>query len=251
MPDRVGRSSLVPELRDWAAGVDIMIMERPGSSLPGAERVPRVQVHPPEVGTSVVWVWQPGTDGRTVVLPPRGQAEYAAGKAALRAVRLRLRPGVGVLLGEPPSDEPSHTAAAGGLVDAAAALQSRVAERLARRSFRDLTRARTAVQAIAALESAGPRRQSIADVADRLALSRRQLHRIVVQQTGIGPKQVARIGRVRRVLAAVGRGRVDWGDQALQAGYYDQSHLISDFTAIMKVTPQAYLERRLPTPTSC
>jgi methylphosphotriester-DNA--protein-cysteine methyltransferase len=61
---------------------------------------------------------------------------------------------------------------------------------------------------------------------------------------GISPKMLARVVRARAVLARVrarGSREVDWTALALDAGYYDQSHLISDFGELTGLTPTAWL----------
>jgi AraC-like DNA-binding protein len=63
---------------------------------------------------------------------------------------------------------------------------------------------------------------------------------------GVPPKSVARLLRFERVIARLQRpdaGR--WAARALDSGYYDQSHLVRDFTEFAGCTPTAYLRERL------
>jgi AraC-like DNA-binding protein len=63
---------------------------------------------------------------------------------------------------------------------------------------------------------------------------------------GVPPKSVARLLRFERVIARLHRpdaGR--WAARALDSGYYDQSHLVRDFTEFAGCTPTAYLRERL------
>ncbi|MGZ0151700.1 helix-turn-helix domain-containing protein [Kribbella sp. WER1] len=78
--------------------------------------------------------------------------------------------------------------------------------------------------------------------AARLGVSERYLRRVFRQAVGVSPKHFARIARVRRVIAT----RRSWADTAAYAGYTDQSHLIADFRALMRVTPSAYAAGDVP-----
>ncbi|GAB4584893.1 helix-turn-helix domain-containing protein [Nocardia sp. IFM 10818] len=73
----------------------------------------------------------------------------------------------------------------------------------------------------------------------------------VVIAAGIGdsPKRFARIGRVRRILAAA--GDTAWAELAAAAGYYDQSHMTADFRSLMGVTPDRFRKGDLPAPAAC
>jgi AraC-like DNA-binding protein len=61
------------------------------------------------------------------------------------------------------------------------------------------------------------------------------------EAVGITPKRYGRVLRfdavIRRLAAA---RRPDWAQVALDAGYFDQSHLIHEFRALAGVTPAAY-----------
>jgi AraC-like DNA-binding protein len=59
-----------------------------------------------------------------------------------------------------------------------------------------------------------------------LAISRRQLERLCRAQFGMAPKQVQTINRLQQALH--GAAHTGGADLALQAGYYDQSHLARD-----------------------
>jgi AraC-like DNA-binding protein len=63
---------------------------------------------------------------------------------------------------------------------------------------------------------------------------------------GVPPKSVARLLRFERVIARLQRPDVcRWAARALDSGYYDQSHLVRDFTEFAGCTPTAYLRERL------
>lgn len=83
---------------------------------------------------------------------------------------------------------------------------------------------------------------SVCAVADELGVSERNLRRIFFDVTGLLPKNFAKLARFRRALRTARTARVvNWAAIAVQAGYYDQAHLISEFRAISGVTPTALL----------
>lgn len=64
---------------------------------------------------------------------------------------------------------------------------------------------------------------------------------------GVPPKTVARLVRFQHLLAQMdATDGSTWATRALNAGYFDQSHLIHDFTAFAGCTPRAYVDARLP-----
>lgn len=67
--------------------------------------------------------------------------------------------------------------------------------------------------------------------------------------TGLTPKTYARLRRLQRLLQALpGEGSVDWARLAVEHGYYDQSHLVHEFSAITGITPSAYRPRSADAP---
>jgi AraC-like DNA-binding protein len=101
---------------------------------------------------------------------------------------------------------------------------------------------RLAVAAAHRLESA-----SIGAVAAELGASERSLRRAFHDAVGMGPKAYAKLTRFHRALAAArGAAHVDWARIAVEAGYFDQSHLITDFRQLTGVTPRALLGELLP-----
>lgn len=118
---------------------------------------------------------------------------------------------------------------------AAAILEAAIAQRLAETSGEKAVE--LAVHAASRLATT-----SVADVAQTLGVSERNLRRLFRDATGLGPKTFARLARFRRALgAARALDAPSWAGIALDAGYYDQAHLIADFRAIADVTPQALL----------
>ena len=91
------------------------------------------------------------------------------------------------------------------------------------------TTARAAVGLI--LRSRG--RKRIDDVAQALGWSRRRIERAFARDLGIRPKLFARIVRLNAVLASLDESeRGSAVDLALEAGYFDQAHLLRDFRAL-------------------
>jgi transcriptional regulator GlxA family with amidase domain len=90
---------------------------------------------------------------------------------------------------------------------------------------------------------------SVRAVADRLALSERQLRRRFEVAVGYGPKVLARVLRLQRFLALATDGAADAGlaRLAADAGYADQAHLTRECGALTGVPPSVLLtEHRSP-----
>ncbi|MEQ8676326.1 MAG: helix-turn-helix domain-containing protein [Aggregatilineales bacterium] len=89
---------------------------------------------------------------------------------------------------------------------------------------------------------------SIPDLANELAISQRQLERLYQYQVGMSPKQYARLHRVESARLAL----KNMPDQsatrlALELGFYDQAHFIREFSAVVGMTPYAYMKRKRET----
>ena len=86
---------------------------------------------------------------------------------------------------------------------------------------------------------------------DETGWSRRHVTERFRRQLGVSPKAYARLLPLRaRQRAALGRsapGRT-LADVAMEAGYYDQSHLTRDFVALAGMTPGAYAADAAPAP---
>jgi AraC-like DNA-binding protein len=122
-------------------------------------------------------------------------------------------------------------------VEAAAILESAIAERLAIAKERP-ARAPFALDAADRLT-----RASVNAVADDLGVSERHLRRVFREAFGLSPKAYAMLTRFHRALgAAREEGHAGWASIAAATGYYDQAHLIAEFRAIAGVTPRALLD---------
>jgi methylphosphotriester-DNA--protein-cysteine methyltransferase len=93
-----------------------------------------------------------------------------------------------------------------------------------------------AVEAIRQARGQAP----IDEVAHALGWTRRRLQRVFARELGIAPKVYARIVRLGAVLASLGIDeRAAAVDLALDAGFFDQAHLLRDFRALAGRTPRA------------
>jgi AraC-like DNA-binding protein len=92
-----------------------------------------------------------------------------------------------------------------------------------------------------ALLSTGEAR--VADVAGALGVTRQYLARGFRREVGITPKQLARIARMQRAAAAIGRGD-DLARLAVELGYFDQAHLTHDLRDLVGVTPSTLAAER-------
>ena len=92
------------------------------------------------------------------------------------------------------------------------------------------------------VESAGC--VSVDQLATAAGISSRQLERRFLREIGIGPKLLGRILRFQQVFRAVERVDSAWASIAVECGYYDQAHLIRDFTQFAGQTPAVLLAER-------
>lgn len=87
--------------------------------------------------------------------------------------------------------------------------------------------------------------EEVAGAAAEVELSRQQLTRLFRRDVGIGAKRFARVMRLRRLLKLLEtQDRPDWPGLALEAGYWDQSHLISECRTLAGRTPTELTRRR-------
>lgn len=184
---------------------------------------------------SLIWAGA-DTGPRTVTLP-----------AGATSSGVRLRPGAaGAVLGLPASEirdrhvpaELVWGAGAERLSSALAAAEPlRRLELLAGAIARRGAEPDAVVRAAAgALSRPGAR---VARVADALGLSERQLNRRLGASVGYGPKVLARVARLRRLIAC------DDGSlaaRAFSAGYASQAHMTDEVRRLTGLTPVRFLE---------
>lgn len=80
----------------------------------------------------------------------------------------------------------------------------------------------------------------IKDMAKEVFLSERQFKRQFYQYAGFSPKLYARIVRFQSAMELYGQKCKSLTAIALECGYYDQSHFISDFTEFAGISPKAF-----------
>ena len=90
--------------------------------------------------------------------------------------------------------------------------------------------------AISRLSSCGAR---VAVVADDLGVSERHLHRRVTAAVGYGPKFLARVIRLRRLLALPAGSLAD---RAHVVGYASQAHMAAEVRSLTGLTPVRFLK---------
>ncbi|HEY1565422.1 MAG TPA: AraC family transcriptional regulator [Solirubrobacteraceae bacterium] len=83
--------------------------------------------------------------------------------------------------------------------------------------------------------------ESVAALADRHHLAVRTLQRLFARYVGVGPKWVMQRYRLHDAIETLDRRRrQDWTRLALDLGYYDHAHFLSDFRALVGRTPAEY-----------
>jgi AraC-like DNA-binding protein len=88
------------------------------------------------------------------------------------------------------------------------------------------------------------RRLTIPELAGELAIGQRQLERLYQAQVGMPPRHYARLLRVDRARLALKELNGQTTNRlAADLGYYDQPHFIREFSAVVGMTPIAYLRR--------
>ncbi len=244
-------------LHPWIAGVRTLSFTGPPEE---------TFVRLPEAVTKVVL--RVTADGRRDVLAvgPRVRASYHEGKNRVSCVELNLAPGTArPLLGVPAAVLVGRVIALDGLPGGAARRLAgelrwldpqeavpHLAEALPGLLSDAVDPSRTAVlragvDALSVRLGRGP--AQVRNVARELAVSERQLRNLFAEGVGVSPKHYARIDRVRTVVTRAASAR--WSELATATGYFDQSHMTSDFRSLMGVPPRSYFAGRLPALSPC
>jgi AraC-like DNA-binding protein len=262
------RLEIDPPLRGWVSDATVT-----------AYVGPCPLIHPPEAATTLVWRTTGDDPPQLFVVGPRTRAAYHEPKDVPVCVRVRLAYGaVSAVLGIPAGQlvdrvvpltelwglagERLHAKlaavadgpAAGSLV--LGAVRHRISAAVPARHVG------TGLVAAAARELSltGSDALGVGQIARRIGLSERHLRTIFAREVGLGPKQYARIRRVRAALSRLhlhgrhqvdphsrGRQHTDLAGLAAATGYADQAHLTAEFRDLMQVTPGAFVRGDLPT----
>jgi AraC-like DNA-binding protein len=90
-----------------------------------------------------------------------------------------------------------------------------------------------------------PECPSIAAIQESCGVSRRHFGAEIRRRSGLLPKTLQRIARMRRLIEELDARRpIRWSREAVGAGYFDQPHAIRDFRRFTGLTPTEYVERR-------
>jgi AraC-like DNA-binding protein len=207
---------------------------------PAEDREQRVV---PDGCVDLIWVAErrlvfagPDTGPRIVPLP-----------AGSRSSGIRLRPGAaGALLGLPASEvRDDHVAAAHVWGAEMEQLEEALASAGPARRL-ELLAAAVARRGgapdelvVAAARRLGWPGARVADVSFDLGVSERQLRRRTLDAVGYGPKVLARVTRLRRLVAL---GGDSLAVRAFEAGYASQAHMSDEVRRLTGLTPVRFLE---------
>ena len=89
----------------------------------------------------------------------------------------------------------------------------------------------------------------LSELATQLGVGERRFRQVFREEIGLSPKRFARIARIRRVIAKV--GHATWAQLALEAGFFDQAHLVAEFRDLLGVAPRSFLAGDLPERSPC
>jgi AraC-like DNA-binding protein len=185
--------------------------------------------------------------GRLLVAGPDTSARVHRDTQRQPATGVRLHAGRGpVLLGVPADELRDRTVP---LEDVwgdrrARLLAEQVAERPAPRLASWAWAARTVDPFGERVHDLLDRGLPVADVADALGYSPRQLHRRLLPVFGYGPQHLSRVLRLVRAVADADTG-TRWSDVAQRAGFVDQAHLVREVRALAGVTPTELRRERV------
>lgn len=86
----------------------------------------------------------------------------------------------------------------------------------------------------------------VSRVAGEIGVTARHLRRLLLENAGVGPKAVQRVGRFQRFLTVADRHYPLWtlADLAAHTGYSDQAHLTREVRGLAGITPTALLRER-------
>jgi AraC-like DNA-binding protein len=98
-------------------------------------------------------------------------------------------------------------------------------------------------RALNLIQSTGGR-ISIKQISDEIGWSRQHFTRKCLSYTGLTPKFLTQVIRIKKVIKETKTERFcNWSQLSVDGGYYDQSHMINEFKKITGLTPIEFLSR--------
>ncbi len=87
---------------------------------------------------------------------------------------------------------------------------------------------------------------SIQDISKDFEISRQHLYRRFIKSIGISPKVFVRMLRFHHLINLFNKGQNNnWHDILYHSGFYDQAHMIREFTAIVGQSPTSVTDQNL------
>ena len=124
--------------------------------------------------------------------------------------------------------------------------QIETVENFLEKQFSDHATGSPKVQAAIALLNSHDGNYPVNMLSKTLEISRQHLNRIFTEAVGLNIKMFSRIVRLRAALKRARRAPVkDWALFALESGYYDQAHFISDFKDLTGATPTNFFGSKI------
>lgn len=204
-------------------------------------------------GASRLLVHLDGTGASIQVAGARTSPVFVSMRGHMHGLSVTLRPGASLeLLGIPAEELTGRTVPWDSLVppqhrhlpaqlaaapDDAARLARLFGALLGMRKPSDPSARRVIAHATGTLSRHGDG-ISVRALATELRLSERRVQQLFAGHLGVTPgawRRVQRMHRALRLLRATGSPQ--WSRLALEAGYYDQAHLINEFRALCGLTP--------------
>jgi AraC-like DNA-binding protein len=247
------RRSVPPALAPW-------FLE--GGVIPLVEDFAEPFIHLPDATIRLVLRTEASGRRDVAVVGPYTRAYYNVAETSASCVRLSIRPGsVETLLGVTAADLADQIVSlhelpgplarfAGALHEMSTGDAVRLLEESLPQWIPDTPEVRRRQAMLqAAAHALTVSRISVPEAAAQLAVSERQLRSLFASGIGVSPKQFARIGRIRRLLADA--DGTPLAQAAADHGFYDQSHMTADFHSLMRIPPASFFAGRLPAPTPC